>query len=72
MFLLVARSERIIDHSPATCSNIVSGLVIPSAFRLDLVVEDRLVVEVKSVEQLLRLHQSQLWGLYGILCVRSY
>ena len=36
------------------------GLEFPSAFRLDVVVENRLVVEVKAVEQLIRIHQSQL------------
>ncbi len=43
-------------HVPIT----FQGLTFPAAFRLDVIVEDRLVVEVKRVEQLLRLHQSQL------------
>lgn len=36
------------------------GIEFPSAFRLDVVVENRLVVEVKAVDQLINIHQSQL------------
>jgi GxxExxY protein len=36
------------------------GLHFPGAFRIDLLVDDRLVVEVKSVEQLSRAHGKQL------------
>ncbi|MBA2687360.1 MAG: GxxExxY protein [Gemmatimonadaceae bacterium] len=43
-------------HVPVT----FHGLTFPAAFRLDVIVENRLVIEIKSVEQLLRLHQSQL------------
>lgn len=35
-------------------------VVYPPAFRMDLLVEDRLIVEVKSVEQLSRAHGKQL------------
>jgi len=37
-----------------------AGLLIPAAFRIDLLVDERLVVEVKSVEQLGRVHGKQL------------
>jgi GxxExxY protein len=36
------------------------GLVFDEGFRVDLVVEDRVIVEVKSVEQLARQHAKQL------------
>src|SRR5690606_4917397 len=36
------------------------GLVIDAAFRIDILVEDRLVLEIKSVEQLSKLHAKQL------------
>jgi len=36
------------------------GLEIACAFRADLIIEDRLVVEIKSVDQLSRLHGKQL------------
>jgi iron complex transport system substrate-binding protein len=36
------------------------GLIFPDAFRVDIVVEDRLIIEVKSVEALARVHAKQL------------
>ena len=36
------------------------GLTLSGAFRADLIVDERLVVEVKSVEQLSKLHGKQL------------
>lgn len=36
------------------------GLHFPCAFRADLIIEDRLVVEVKSVEQFTKVHAKQL------------
>jgi GxxExxY protein len=36
------------------------GLRLDAAYRLDLVVEERVIVEVKSVEALSRLHEAQL------------
>jgi GxxExxY protein len=36
------------------------GVVIEDAYRIDLLVGDRLVVELKSVEQLLPIHSAQL------------
>lgn len=36
------------------------GLVFPAAFRVDLLVDDRLVVEIKSVERLAPVHGKQL------------
>ena len=36
------------------------GLTFPAAFRVDILVDDRLVVEVKAVEQLSKAHAKQL------------
>jgi GxxExxY protein len=36
------------------------GLIFPDAFRVDVVVEDRLIIEVKSVEALAKVHTKQL------------
>lgn len=36
------------------------GLVVPNAFRMNLVVDDRVVVELKTAERLLDIHQAQL------------
>ncbi|HKX91808.1 MAG TPA: GxxExxY protein [Sphingomicrobium sp.] len=37
-----------------------SGIVIPDAFRADLLVEGRLVIEIKSIERLAPVHAKQL------------
>ena len=36
------------------------GLLFPAAFRIDLMVDDRLIIEIKSVEQLSKAHGKQL------------
>lgn len=36
------------------------GMKFPGAFRIDILVEDRLIVEIKSVEQLSKAHGKQL------------
>ncbi len=36
------------------------GQIFPAAFRIDLLIDDRLVVEVKSVDKLLPVHGKQL------------
>jgi len=36
------------------------GLVLPTGLRLDLVVENRVIVEIKAVEVLLPVHKAQL------------
>ena len=41
-------------------SVVYDGTTIESAFRADLVVDDRLMVELKAVETLLPLHEAQL------------
>lgn len=39
---------------------IYKSISLDCAYRLDLLVEDRVVVEIKSVEQLLPIHQAQV------------
>ena len=36
------------------------GCALDAAYRLDLLVEDRIVVEVKSIDRLLPLHEAQV------------
>lgn len=36
------------------------GLIIDAAFRVDLLIENSLVIEIKSIEQLTKLHAKQL------------
>ena len=36
------------------------GIDIPSAFRVDLLVDDRVIIEIKSVEQTLPVHAKQI------------
>ena len=36
------------------------GLTVPHAYRLDLLVEDRVIVELKTVERLTPVHRAQL------------
>ena len=36
------------------------GVVIDCGYRMDLIIEDAIVVEVKSIEQLLPIHQAQV------------
>jgi len=36
------------------------GLVVPASYRIDLLVADRVVVEVKAVDTLLPVHEAQL------------
>lgn len=36
------------------------GMSFPAAFRIDLLVEDRLVIEIKSVENFSRAHAKQM------------
>ncbi len=35
-------------------------ITLPSAYRIDLIVEDQIVVEIKSVERLMPVHEAQL------------
>lgn len=37
-----------------------AGMLIPNALRIDLLVEEQLIVEIKSVDQLQQIHTAQL------------
>lgn len=50
--LLVERQKPVDIH--------YDGLAFPAAFRMDLLVEQRLIVEVKSIERLANVHAKQL------------
>ncbi|WP_116125919.1 GxxExxY protein [Lewinella sp. IMCC34183] len=39
---------------------VYNGLIMPVAYRMDLLVEEKVVVEIKSVESLRPLHQAQV------------
>lgn len=43
-----------------TCPITYKGLLIENAYRLDLLVEDRLVVELKAVDELADVHEAQV------------
>ena len=39
---------------------IYKGITLPSCYRIDLIVEELIVVEVKAIERLLTVHEAQL------------
>ncbi|HEX2718087.1 MAG TPA: GxxExxY protein [Gemmatimonadaceae bacterium] len=55
---LVRRRLRIKRQVPVTLA--YDGFVVSDAYRLDLLVEERVVVEVKAVEKLNSVHHAQL------------
>jgi GxxExxY protein len=55
---LTRRGLVVIPEKPVAIS--YDGIVLATGLRLDLLVEDRVVVEIKSVEKMRDLHQSQL------------
>lgn len=55
---LTRRGFRVESQVPVPIN--YDGLVIDAAFRIDLLVEQRLVVEIKAVEQLTKLHARQV------------
>ncbi len=55
---LTRKGLRVTTQVPVTIR--YDGLVIDGAFRVDLLVEDTVVIEIKSVEQLTKLHAKQL------------
>ena len=60
---LLAQRLRVLGHSVVTqqpISAAFDGVHFEAAFRADLLVEDRLLVEVKSVERLMPVHSKQL------------
>ena len=56
--MLAQRGYRVERQRPIDID--YAGLHFPSAFRIDILVEDRLLVEIKSVERLTAVHAKQL------------
>ena len=57
-FELSARNLRYVAQRAVPI--VYKGMTVDAHYRVDLVVEDRIVVEVKSVEKLSSVHESQL------------
>jgi len=55
---LALRKLRFVTERPVPI--VYKGITLDARYRIDLIVEDTVVVEVKSVEQLLPVHQSQV------------
>jgi iron complex transport system substrate-binding protein len=55
---LARKGYRVARQVPIDIS--YDGLQISGAFRVDLLIDDRLVIEVKSIEQLKKVHAKQL------------
>jgi GxxExxY protein len=55
---LATRSVAVRRQVPVSIT--YDGVVLEAGYRLDLVVGDSVVVEVKAVDQLLRLHEAQV------------
>jgi GxxExxY protein len=47
------------------------GIGLLTALRIDLLVEDRVIVELKAVEKMLPLHQSQLLSYLRLTGIRT-
>jgi GxxExxY protein len=54
------RKEGLETKSQVDIPLIVDGIVIDSAFRADLIVNDKVIIEIKSVEALAEVHHKQL------------
>ena len=57
-FELAARSLRFVAQQSVPI--VYKGITLDSSYRVDLIVEDQVVVEVKSVERLFALHEAQV------------
>jgi len=55
---LARRGYRVDRQHPVAIE--YDGIAFPAAFRVDLLVDERLVVEIKSVEQLTKVHAKQV------------
>lgn len=54
------KQRKIPFHTQKSLPIIYRGTIVESAFRADIVVDDRLLVELKAVDSLLPIHQSQV------------
>ena len=55
---LIRLGYRVVRQHPVSIE--YDGMAFPAAFRVDLLVDDRLIVEIKSVEQLNKVHAKQV------------
>ena len=55
---LIRLGHRVARQHPVAIE--YDGIAFPAAFRVDLLVDDRLIVEIKSVEQLNKVHAKQV------------
>jgi len=56
---LEKRGLQVLRQQPV--SVVYDGLVFDEGFRADLIVEDKVILELKSVEVILPVHKKQLW-----------
>ena len=54
------REQGVVVMQQLTVPIIYKGIHMPNSLRLDLLVDDRIIVEVKAVEELHPVHQAQL------------
>ena len=54
------RTAGIVFRAQQTLPVVYKGLELDCGYRLDIVVDEQLIVEIKSVEQLLPIHEAQL------------
>ena len=54
------RTAGIVFRAQQTLPVVYKGLELDCGYRLDIVVDEQLIVEIKSVEQLLPIHDAQL------------
>ena len=63
-FELAARKMRFVTQRAVPL--VYKGMILESAYRIDLIVEDLVVVEIKSIERLLPVHQAQVLTYMGL------
>ena len=54
------RQRGLIVHQQKELPVLYKGLELPGGFRMDLLVNDRVVIEIKSVEKLMPIHKAQV------------
>src|SRR5688572_5477841 len=66
---LTKRGLNVIQEKPVQIH--YDGIVLPSGLRIDLVVEDTVVVEVKAVNRMVPLYESQLLSYLNLSGIRT-
>ena len=59
-FLIALKKKNISFASQKSVNIEFMGEIVPNAYKLDLLVEDKIIVELKSVEKLIPLYDAQL------------